>query len=408
VTRAAALVLAALPLAAAAQAPPSLLGVAARITGPGAAAISWTTDQLADSEVDHGPTVAYGVTVASAAALSTSHEVGLTGLGAGLHHFRVKSRSAQGALSVSGDFTLTTTAAAPPAASMGPGSLPIVVIMNPQQGAMLSGSVTVSANATAGSGIASVQFLLDGGNLGPAMTAGPFTFPWHTPAVPDGPHTLAAVTVDASGRSATSPSLAVTVDNVPPVIANAEATAVGAAGAVIVWTTNERSDSQVEYGTTTAYGYASPANASLVVTRGVALSGLAPDTVYHFRVKSRDAAGLLTVSGDATFTTGARPGGTAAAAASPSAAPPARAPQKVLTPARIDGINDRAVFGPEALEVSIMDLRGRRVFREARSGSPIVWNCRDGSGNFVASGVYIARIKTRGAQDVYQTFAVAK
>lgn len=406
-TGAAALVLAALPLAAAAQSPPSLLGIAARSTGPGAAAISWTTDQPADSEVDHGPTLAYGVTVASAAPLSTSHEVGLTGLGAGLHHFRVKSRNAQGALSVSGDFTFTTAAAAPPAVSTGPGSLPIVVIMNPQQGALVSGSVTVSANASAGSGVASVQFLLDGGNLGPPMTAGPFTFVWHTPAVPDGAHALAATASDAAGRSATSPILSVTVDNVPPVIAEAAATAVGASGAVIVWRTNERADSQVEYGTTTAYGRSSPPNASLVVTRGVALSDLAPDTVYHFRVKSRDAAGLQTVSGDATFTTGAAAGGTAAAS-SPSAAPPARAPQKILTPARADGFNDRAVFGPEAVEVSIMDLRGRRVFRETRSGAPIVWNCKDGSGNFVASGVYIARIRTRDSKDVYQTFAVAK
>lgn len=406
-TRAAALVLAALPLAAAAQSPPSLLGVAARITGPGAAVISWTTDQPSDGEVDHGPTFAYGVTVASSAPLGTAHEVALNGLGAGLRHFRVKSRNAHGALSVSGDFTFTTAAGAPPEISTGPGSFPIVVIMNPQMGALLSGSVTVSANATAGSGVASVQFLLDGGNLGPAMTAGPFTFLWHTPAIPDGPHTLAAVAADAAGRSATSPILAITVDNVPPVITEAAATAVSADAAVIVWTSNERADSQVEYGTTTAYALSSPPNASLVVRRGVALSGLAPNTVYHFRVKSRDAAGLQTVSGDATFTTAKTQGGIGAAPVT-AAAPPARAPQKILTPARIDGYNDKAVFGPEAQEVSIMDLRGRRVFRETRSGAPIEWNCRDGSGNFVASGVYIARIKTRDSKDVYQTFAVAK
>src|SRR5207247_4304711 len=76
-------------------------------------------------------------------------------------------------------------------------------------------------------------------------------------------------------------------------------------GASIAWTTNEASDSQVEYGTTTAYGSSTTLNTSLVTSHSVNLSGLAANTTYHYRVKSRDAAGNLAVSGDQTFTTAA-------------------------------------------------------------------------------------------------------
>jgi len=136
-------------------------------------------------------------------------------------------------------------------------------------------------------------------------------------------------------------------------------------------------------------------NASLVVSRAVALRGLAPGTLYHYRVKSRDGAGVLSVSGDAVFTTAAAGGG----------AGPAAAPE---IPSRADGINDRAVFGPQVREVSIVDLRGRRVFQRTSSGPGIVWDCRDGGGNFVASGVYIAHLVTADSKDLYQSFAVAK
>ena len=45
------------------------------------------------------------------------------------------------------------------------------------------------------------------------------------------------------------------------------------------------------------------------VAHQVTLSGLAPGTLYHYRVKSRDAAGNLSVSGDFTFITTSGGGG---------------------------------------------------------------------------------------------------
>src|SRR5262249_50362660 len=79
-----------------------------------AATIGWTTDQLADSQVDYGTTTAYGSTTTLNSAVDSPHSQPMSGLTqATLYHYRVKSKNAQGQLSTSGDFTFTTLA--PPA-----------------------------------------------------------------------------------------------------------------------------------------------------------------------------------------------------------------------------------------------------------------------------------------------------
>jgi hypothetical protein len=66
---------------------------------------------------------------------------------------------------------------------------------------------------------------------------------------------------------------------------------------------NEASDSQVDYGPTTAYGSVSPLNGTMVTAHSVIVGALAANTTYHFRVRSKDPAGNSVVSGDFTFTT---------------------------------------------------------------------------------------------------------
>jgi hypothetical protein len=78
---------------------------------------------------------------------------------------------------------------------------------------------------------------------------------------------------------------------------------VTATSAVISWSTDTNSDSQVDYGISSSYGYTSPLDSTLTQSHSVVLSGLAAGTLYHYRVKSKDASGLLTMSGDLTFTT---------------------------------------------------------------------------------------------------------
>ena len=231
--------------------------------------------------------------------------------------------------------------------------------------------------------------------------------------VADGVHAHGAIARDAAGNSATS-VVSVAVGNTPPVIALPSIGALTPTRADILWTTDQRSDSAVAFGPTAAYGYSTPVVSAQSTGHGMTLAGLASGTLYHYQVMSRNAAGVLAVSGDFAFTTpgpstGA-PAGAPAAGASGTDDSSAKASQRFLSPASADGINDKAVFGPQALEVSIFDLRGKLVFHasSAGPGSPVVWNCRDAGGRIVPSGIYLAKILTRDSRRIYQSFAVAK
>jgi hypothetical protein len=92
-------------------------------------------------------------------------------------------------------------------------------------------------------------------------------------------------------------------DTTPPTISSVTASSITSSGATITWTTNENSDSQVEYGLTASYGSQTTLNTSMVVSHSQAISGLSASTLYHYRVKSKDAAGNQSNSIDYTFTT---------------------------------------------------------------------------------------------------------
>jgi len=187
---------------------------------------------------------------------------------------------------------------------------PTVSITAPTASATVTGTVTVTASATDNVGVASVQFQLDGMNLGAAVTTSPYGVTWNTTTAANGAHALTAVGRDAAGNQATSTGVSVTVTNAtsspvdvtPPVISRVSLS-VTSIGATVSWTTNEPSDTQVEYGLTTSYGSLAPLDPALVPSHSQAIKGLAPNTWYHFRMRSRDAAGNLGLSGDFKFKT---------------------------------------------------------------------------------------------------------
>ena len=62
----------------------------------------------------------------------------------------------------------------------------------------------------------------------------------------------------------------------------------------------------MDYGLTTAYGSQTTLNTAMVTSHSCAAHRTDREyTLYHYRVKSRDAAGNLSVSTDRTFTTNA-------------------------------------------------------------------------------------------------------
>ena len=170
----------------------------------------------------------------------------------------------------------------------------------PADGATVSGSVALSATAADNVGVVSVQFQVDGANVGSAITSSPYSTTWDSTGVVDGSHTIDVVAKDAAGNTTTSASITVTVDNTPPAISSIATSTTGTT-ATITWTTDEAASSTVNYGSTSSYGIAST-SATLATSHSITLTGLTTGTTYHFQVASADAAGNVATSSDETFT----------------------------------------------------------------------------------------------------------
>jgi hypothetical protein len=94
---------------------------------------------------------------------------------------------------------------------------PSVSVSGPSAGAKRHGTVTVSATASDNVGVAGVQFFRGGSvALASADTSAPYEASFDTTSVGDGPVTLTARAVDASGLASTSSGIAITVDNTAP------------------------------------------------------------------------------------------------------------------------------------------------------------------------------------------------
>src|SRR5207302_1065780 len=111
---------------------------------------------------------------------------------------------------------------------------------------------------------------------------------------------------DAAGNLSTSADATfTTLDTTPPVISGVLVTSITGTGATIQWTTNEASDTQVEYGLTASYGSTTTLDPTLGTSHTAVVAGLTGRTTDHYRVRSRDAAGTLATSADFTPTTAA-------------------------------------------------------------------------------------------------------
>ncbi|HXI30782.1 MAG TPA: N,N-dimethylformamidase beta subunit family domain-containing protein, partial [Vicinamibacterales bacterium] len=125
---------------------------------------------------------------------------------------------------------------------------PTVSMTAPSQGATVSGSsVTVSATASDNVAVTSVQFKLDGANLGAADTATPYSFTWDSKTATNGSHSLTAVASDGAGNTTTATAVTVTVDNdtTPPTVAITAPAAGASVSATVSVSANAADDKAV-------------------------------------------------------------------------------------------------------------------------------------------------------------------
>jgi len=99
------------------------------------------------------------------------------------------------------DFSLMTSTA--PSAS----------ITAPTSASTVTGTINLTAQASAADGVTSVQFQIDGANVGSPVTASPYQLSWNSTTVANGTHTVDAVVTGKDGTKTTSAAVSFEVSN---------------------------------------------------------------------------------------------------------------------------------------------------------------------------------------------------
>lgn len=110
---------------------------------------------------------------------------------------------------------------------------------------------------------------------------------------------LPAIRQDVSARVGGPPPS----DTTPPAISAVRSSGITRTSAAISWTTDEPSDSGVEYWVGSATHAWTPIDPNLVTAHRVTLAGLRPNTKYSYKARSADAAGNTATSATFTFRT---------------------------------------------------------------------------------------------------------
>lgn len=275
--------------------PPVITGVSA-VPGQSDIIVTWTTDEPATSQVEYGTSASLGSVTAVNASLRTSHSMTVTGLEPDrLHYFRVRSKDACGRESVSETATVRTL--------VDTGLPDTFLTQGPGEGSTLCSSSASfcwsgSDNTTP---VAQLRYSwrLDGGvwSEPSSETCHQFT------ALSAGSHTFSVRAHDASGNVDPTPATrSFLVSLTAPVITNVTASA-QPSQATITWLTDRQATSRVEYGTDPSLGLASPAIGGVRTSHSVTITGLSPDTLYYYRVVSRDSCERQSESAVASFRT---------------------------------------------------------------------------------------------------------
>ncbi len=256
-----------------------------------AATITWNTNPPADSQVEYGPTTSYGSLSPLNSSQATAHSVALTGLAPKTtYHYRVHSTNGDGS-SVSGDYTFAT------------GGVPAISNVHSSNVTSTSAAITWTTDVPSDSKVNYGTTASYGSQAtnGPSVTSHTIAL---TGLTPNTTYHYQCVSANGYGSAGTGDYTFTTGSGIAT-ITNVASGSIADTSAVITWTTDMTSDSQVDYGTTTSYG-SQAGDASLVTSHSITLTGLTPNTTYHYKCSSTNGYGTA-VSSDHTFTTNGPP-----------------------------------------------------------------------------------------------------
>lgn len=273
---------------------PVISNVTARQVSNNGAEISWTTDTAANSYVIYSASSSLaGAATTSSATLETAHAITLSGLTQGTkYYYYVQSVDGSNATAydknvVNGavsyySFTTTQDTIAPTFSNAAALASTTSAVISWTTSEPATSKVQYGLTNSYGSETASSSLTLD---HAVSLTSLSAATTYH----------YRLISVDANSNGATSSNYTLaTADNAAPVISAVATSSVSLTGATITWTTDEVSNSLVDFGRSTAtlINLAGQVTDS-VTSHSVSLTGLTAGITYYFQVRSQDAWGNL-------------------------------------------------------------------------------------------------------------------
>ncbi|MBN8212326.1 MAG: PHB depolymerase family esterase [Xanthomonadales bacterium] len=159
------------------------------------------------------------------------------------------------------------------------GVAPTATITAPANGATVSGTVAIAANASDNVGVDHVEFLLDGALLGSDATA-PYAYSWNSATASNGAHALQARAIDLAGNTGSSAPVNVTVTG-------GTGGGGGTTPVTVTFANEDANDGYVKAGS----GGTSPAVGTLESSLGLAI-GRGTDSKFNRTLLSFDTSSL--------------------------------------------------------------------------------------------------------------------
>jgi hypothetical protein len=179
---------------------------------------------------------------------------------------------------------------------------PVVNITSPANGATVSGSQTITADASAFANVQSVQFFIDNISIGVA-TASPFSIDYDFDNLGDGSHTISIVATDVSGTTAkNSVNISTAGTKTGPTISKISSSISGITE-TITWTTDIPSTSEVSYKLSSAQNFQNSSISQTLSTSHSVQIPIVLNNTYDFQVDSIDGNNNETKSPVSQFQT---------------------------------------------------------------------------------------------------------
>ena len=301
--------------------PPVLSVPVAALVTDTSAVITWTTDELATSQVRYSATSGnLSNTTVQTTTHDLSHSVIVTGLTADTtYYYKAFSSDASGNAANSAEYSFKTTKSAqfqhPPLSSITSVTDPPTFITDVQ--AVISFQTDQPAKCSINFGTApgnytSVPVVESYYNQDHSILLNSLVFStkyYYQISCVDNLSTTVSSSEMNFTTLVTQVASGFVVDHTAPILSVVAVPAVTTASATVTWTTDEPSSSYVRFGTTTALGSlqgndsVNASSANYVTSHTVTLVGLTPSTQYSFKAMSIDPSGNIGQSTIATFMT---------------------------------------------------------------------------------------------------------